>query len=170
MSRNSKIEKRPPVRPDALHMVGITLLKASHDLALMRTFSQPPALTLRIGYTMEMLLTDEEERFIRVGLQSEIMLPENKQLGQWLYEFVFKVDDLDNHIIANTKDEQPQISPQLATTLVSIAFSTMRGLFWHETLHLLGDPLILPVIDPVDFVKTGKIEETADLQDPQTAN
>ncbi len=168
MSDLSKQHKAKPVRPEALHMIHLRLVKARYELESLHELVEAPSISLSFGYKLEMRASDEE-RFLCVLLKCEIRLPDDKELGKWYYEFIFLVEDLDDHLIRTSEHEEPQIAFQLATTLVSISFSTLRGLFWHETLHAMGEPLILPVIDPVDFVKTGKLESETSLIAPPIA-
>lgn len=72
--------------------------------------------------------------------------------GSYTHEFVFRVDNLEE-LTRNGKDENGDESIQfeegLVATLLSIAYSTIRGIIFTRTQGTSLGTVILPVINPL---------------------
>lgn len=70
--------------------------------------------------------------------------------GSYTHEIVFKVENLIDFLDKNETDEKPKynIDAGLGSTLVSIAYSTVRGIIFTRTQGTSLGSVILPVIDP----------------------
>lgn len=71
--------------------------------------------------------------------------------GNFGIEFHFRVDNLEAFL--ENKEGENKIQGLLGTTLISIAFSTARGIIFEKTLNTPLNGIILPVIDPAAMIK-----------------
>jgi hypothetical protein len=72
--------------------------------------------------------------------------------AEYVYHFYFKVDNLSLFV-----SEKGAVSGVLATTLVSMSYSTLRGIVLERTTGTPLGGVILPVINPASFVKENLI-------------
>jgi hypothetical protein len=79
--------------------------------------------------------------------------------GSYTHEVVFSVDDLVDHF---TKDGDNDfvISGAMGSTLLSIAFSTIRGIIFTRTQGTSLGTIILPVVNVATFVTNFKLPES----------
>lgn len=77
--------------------------------------------------------------------------------GDFGLEYHFHVDNLE----AFTEEVEgiKKVSSSLGTTLISIAYSTARGIVIERTQGTFLNGIILPVIDPKEVLREGKEEE-----------
>ena len=70
--------------------------------------------------------------------------------GSYTHEIIFRVDNLDDFV--ETTDDNGTLSyktdAMMATTLLSIAYSTIRGIIFTRTQGTSLGTVILPVVDP----------------------
>ena len=67
--------------------------------------------------------------------------------GSYTHEIIFIVDNLKDFLILNETDEY-KIDGSLGSTIVSIAYSTIRGIIFTRTQGTSLGSVILPVINP----------------------
>ena len=75
---------------------------------------------------------------------------QNKPLGlkvDYGIEYHFKVDNFQD-MLHQTPDGDIEIDQELGVTLLSIAYSTSRGIILERTQGTFFEGVILPVIDP----------------------
>ena len=63
-------------------------------------------------------------------------------------EFIFKVENMEELVEFNDDEKKAIISFELGINLVSIAYSTMRGVIHTRTQGTVLEGIIIPVIDP----------------------
>lgn len=70
--------------------------------------------------------------------------------GSYTHEIVFKIENLADFLDKVETEDKPQynIDGGLGSTLVSIAYSTVRGIIFTRTQGTSLGSVILPVIDP----------------------
>lgn len=78
--------------------------------------------------------------------------------AKYEYQFFFGIENMDD-FISNDK----VIHPQLVTTLLSIAYSTLRGIILERTSSTFLGAVILPVVSPLKLLKdenesSGKVQ------------
>jgi hypothetical protein len=102
---------------------------------------------------------DFESKTIRIRL--EIMLDglndKEEMIGihaEYGIEFHFYVDNLDEFVQDN--EGKKVVDSILGTTLLSIAFSTSRGIILERTQGTYFEGVILPVIDPRELLVNSK--------------
>lgn len=79
--------------------------------------------------------------------------------GSYTHEIIFRVDNL-NDFIGKEGENEGRIDIGLGSTLVSIAYSTVRGIIYTRTQGTSLGTVILPVINPLDLM----IENNKDLE------
>lgn len=72
--------------------------------------------------------------------------------AEYVYQFYFKVENLSQFV-----SEKGAVSGALTTTLVSMSYSTLRGIVLERTTGTPLGGVILPVINPASFVKENVI-------------
>ena len=109
-------------------------------------FSQNSAFNFdlkNIRVRLEILLDgiDDQEKFI--GIQGDFGL-----------EFHFHVENLEAFI--EERNGKKKVSSVLGNTLISIAYSTARGIVIERTQGTFLNGIILPIIDPKELLKDAK--------------
>jgi len=94
-----------------------------------------------IRLRLEVLVDGINEKEEPIGIQ-----------GSFGIEFHFHVDNLEEFL--ENKEGENKIQGLLGITLISIAFSTSRGIILEKTLNTPLNGIILPVIDPAAMIKT----------------
>lgn len=81
--------------------------------------------------------------------------------GSYTHEFIFKIENLDE-LSQISKDENGkeliQFEQGLVATILSIAYSTIRGIIFTRTQGTSLGTVILPVINPLLLIENGKVE------------
>lgn len=94
----------------------------------------------------------EEVYSIRFNiLVNEVYMPDDSKKKAIIGDFEIRVDFKVNELISHLSLEQGKIksiSPKLAITLISIGYSTIRGIVLEKTRGMLGNGLILPIVEP----------------------
>ena len=68
----------------------------------------------------------------------------------------FKIDNLEDHIL--DKEGKPIFDLNLGVTLISICYSTVRGIIYARTLGTIFEFAKLPIVNPVDLIKKENIQ------------
>ena len=127
-------------------------------------FKAKDELTLNLGKQILLHRQDEEDR-VAVSVNLEIT-PKEVIKGQLplplckcslLFGFTFP--DLPNFIVKD-ENQQEGLDPNLHLTLVSLAFSTARGMLIQLTQGTFFDRAILPVFAPIDLVMPSQTSQT----------
>jgi hypothetical protein len=82
-----------------------------------------------------------------IAIKNSIELDLTAEIG---IEFHFIVDNFEDFVLKG--EDQPLISMDLGATLISIAFSTSRGIIVEKTQNTYFRGIILPVVDPIAFL------------------
>jgi len=98
---------------------------------------------------------DFEAKAIRIRLETILdgMNDKDEKLGvhaEYGIEFHFHVDNLEDFVEENENGKQ--VDSVLGTTILSIAFSTSRGIIIERTQGTYLEGIILPVIDPKELL------------------
>lgn len=70
--------------------------------------------------------------------------------GIFLMRYQFQVDNLED--LTTTQDDMIKVDRLLGITLLSIAYSTTRGLIFDRTQGTFLKSLVLPIIDPASIL------------------
>ncbi len=66
------------------------------------------------------------------------------------YEFYFKVDNMHDLL-----SEEKVVHPEIITSVLSLAYSTLRGIILERTCGTLLGSVILPIVNPLQLLKYG---------------
>lgn len=155
----------PQVDPDKIQIIGIKLLSSKYETS--QEFlknPQPPAMTnVQIGHSPGVDLPNNvyvlKLEFILTGLndtEEEIGLT-----ASYSIHFAFKVENLNE--LVTQKDQEANIHKGLATTIISIAFSTARGIILERTQGTFFNGSILPIIRPTELIDHPDISDTGQI-------
>jgi hypothetical protein len=136
------------VEADKIEILGIRTLKGSID-------AQTDAATDKIaGYKHNYEVTaglNIEEKIVGYLLGVQISAVDKEDIplnieGSYTHEIIFRVGNLDELVDITEGDHI--IDAGLGSTLISIAYSTIRGIIFSRTQGTSLGLVILPVIDP----------------------
>lgn len=87
--------------------------------------------------------------------------------GSYTHEMIFKVENLNDFL--KEKEGEKLLSPILGSTLVGIAYSTIRGIIYTRTQGTSLGTVMLPVVPPLRLMGLEKlIEEQKDSEANET--
>ena len=138
--------------PTKIHLTQIKWIKKNTVLAK-KTNSATPSYDIKVAHNM-MHNIDKEVVKIKLFLDVNAVV-DNKVLnqgGNYELDFLFKIDDLKDHY--QITNEKPLFSGLFVCTLLSISYSTLRGMLltlWKDTPM---NAVIIPVIDVTDLLKS----------------
>lgn len=144
--------------PEKITILQVKLYRTNLDLT--DFFLSNPAhvenFRVNFGHDTEF---DFESKSIRIRL--EIMLEgldEKEELigikAEYGIEFVFHVENLEEFI--SETDSMKAVDSILGITLLSMAYSTSRGIVLQRTQGTYFDGIILPVVDPKELLQKSK--------------
>jgi hypothetical protein len=96
---------------------------------------------------------------IRLNIKLNALDDNDQDLGlkaQYLIQFGYTIVNLKE--LVQTDAEELNIDPQLHTTIISISYSTARGIILERTQGSYFNGVLLPILNPSDIIKS-KIEE-----------
>lgn len=146
----------PKINPDKIHLTTVQMFQGG--LTTTPEFRQSVhsgefLVDIQVGYTPFLNLTENG-----IAIQLELHLNGirkdngNKEpvgiRAEYVYLFYYKVDNLSQFISAENA-----VSGDLTTTLVSMSYSTLRGIVLERTTGTPLGGVILPVINPALFAK-----------------
>lgn len=111
----------------------------------------------QIGCTSETAV-NIDEKLIRVLFKIDIFIldEKGKKTGtdaSYTNEFIFQVDNLDE-LTKLLENGIVEIDVELSKTLLSLAFSTSRGMIFSRTQGTILNGIILPVVNPNDLLNS----------------
>lgn len=77
---------------------------------------------------------------------------EGQKIADYLYDFIFHVENLDEYV--REKNDKPLFSGTLISTLLTIAYSTLRGVFYTKLADTPLKDFILPVVNPNELLRS----------------
>lgn len=83
--------------------------------------------------------------------------------GKYEVDYVFRIEDLAKHVDIAQEGKKIILHPDLSVMLISIVYSTTRGIILTRTQGTILEGLILPVADPNELIKRQLVAENADL-------
>ena len=145
-------EKRPEVVPEQIHLTSINIIKARLETSdgFLENPVKADAFVFGLAHEMAHNTADNRSRcriYFTLKAQDESQTPIGLEL-EYGMEFHFVVDNLSDFIL--TKEGNPaQMDVAIAVTLLSMAYSTARGIVYERTRGTFLDGALLPVIDPL---------------------
>ncbi|RBQ11416.1 hypothetical protein DRW42_02835 [Pedobacter miscanthi] len=142
------------INPDRIKMISIRTLKGNINSDEADADLDPK--NYEIECTPE-IATNLKELLVRIIFKIDIHIlnKEGKKSGtsgSYTNEFIFEIEGIEDFIKSRNSGEV-DIHPELGTALLSLAFSTSRGMIYTRTQGTILDGIILPVIDASDLQK-----------------
>jgi len=141
------------INPESISIFQINVFKSivSPSEAFIDNPQKPS--NFRVGYSHNFAFNFELKN---VRMRLEVLLDgineKEEVIGiQGNFGIQFHVDNLEDFL--ENKEGENKILGILGTTLLSIAFSTSRGIILEKTLNTPLNGIILPVIDPAAMIK-----------------
>lgn len=141
--------------PDKISIFYIKVYKSNHSSSeeYLENPVKPANIKVQLNQNSAFNL---EEKNIRIRL--EIILSgvdeQDKEIGlsgEYGIEFQLHIENLEDYI---TKEgEEIRIDNQLGVTVLSIVYSTARGILIERTQLTLLNGVILPILDPKDLIR-----------------
>lgn len=115
----------------------------------------------------------KESKLLGLKLQVDIIAQNeaNEDLpakGSYTHEMVFLIENLDDFI--DTEKGVDLIDPSLGSTLVSIIYSTVRGIIYSRTQGTSLDAVVLPVVAPLKLMGIEKDMQLAKIANSVKGN
>lgn len=156
--------KNGVVNPSLISFVSIRTLSGNIDIGDIDVKVIPKPKSYNFAFSLNFGI-QKDKKLVRIILGVTIIsideIKKSKtEVGSYKTEFIFKVDNLLELIKSNDKNKTADIDPALALTLVSIAYSTMRGIVNTRTQGTILNGVILPVIDPGNLINTSTVRES----------
>jgi hypothetical protein len=107
---------------------------------------------LNIGVAHKMMHNLEQKK-VKLNMMIEILcnkMPEDK-MAVFCYDFFYTIDDLESHF--QMVNDKPLFDGVFVSTLISIAYSTTRGMLFNQFTEAPLKNIILPVINVPDLLK-----------------
>lgn len=79
-------------------------------------------------------------------------------IGEFKIQYLFHIENLEE-LMRISVSETPNLSGELAATLMGIAYSTSRGIILTSTENSVLGGILLPVVSPVKILEHKKPEE-----------
>lgn len=151
--------KKNKINPQDIHLLKISVFKSlieRQEAFLDQPFIEPKNYSFSFAQKSNF---NHEEKMVRIQLfillkaQGENATNLGIQ-GEFGIEFNYKIDNLDT-LCTEIENGKFHYNASLGTTLMSIAYSTARGIILQQTqgsiISLSG--VIMPVINPADLLK-----------------
>jgi hypothetical protein len=147
------------INPEHIHLLSIKTIKGNVDMpdgsAVLNASSYQIQNSCRVGFLPEKKVIGliMKVDFLAVNTAGQ---PVDIK-GSYTHEIHFLAEDFNSYITINgTETEQNvKIDDVFLSTLVGIAYSTIRGIIFTRTQGLLNKPVLLPVINPQQFTVAG---------------
>lgn len=143
------------INPESISIIHINVYKSIVSPSDIYVDNPQKPSNFRVGYTYNFAINVKLKN-IRLRLEAMLDGINKKEepigiQGNFGIEFHFRVDNLEAFL--ENKEGENKIQGLLGTTLISIAFSTARGIILEKTLNTPLNGIILPVIDPAAMIK-----------------
>ncbi|MPL55248.1 hypothetical protein SDC9_00718 [bioreactor metagenome] len=91
-----------------------------------------------------------EESNIKIHLNIHLKSKDEKSFADFDLEFFFHIHHLEKYY--HMEDEEPLFAGNLVTTLLSVSYSTSRGIIFEKLKNTLWNENILPIISPIKLL------------------
>jgi len=137
--------EKPPVTAEKIHLVRILPSREYFDYQYALADKE---LRLSVAQSTKHNL---DKKSFKISL-SVLLEYEGQKIADYLYDFIFQVENLEEYI--REKDDKPLFSGTLISTLLTIAYSTLRGILHAKLADTQLKDFILPVINPNELLKS----------------
>lgn len=138
--------------PSKIHLTNIRWEKENTFLSTAK-LDKKPVYDIILSHSMMHNLEKEAVK-IRLFLEVNALIDEIpiKQGGSYEVDFFFKIDDLSDHY--QITGDKPLFSGFFVSTLLSISYSTLRGMLFNTWKDTFLSNVILPVVAISDLLKS----------------
>lgn len=139
------------IDPEKIHLINIKTIKGNIDAA------SDTDVNLISGHEFSFELgtgLNDADNIIGINLIVNIEAKDNADnilpvTGSYTHEIIFIVDNLKDFLVPDESDPKHyKVDGGLGSTIVSIAYSTIRGIIFTRTQGTSLGSVILPVINP----------------------
>ncbi len=145
-------KEEPIIEASKIHILQVKTLRGNIDSPV--EFDPESIKGYKFDFELGTAL-DKENEFIGLSLMTNIQAlgKRDKELevrGSYTHEIIFKVDNLEEFL--KTDEGSVRINAALGSTLVGIAYSTVRGIIYSRTQGTSLGVVMLPVISPLELM------------------
>ena len=136
------------IDPLKIHLTNI--VKVTESVSTDCQNHNPDELNVGASYSMMHNLVEHK---VKLNMIIEILCDKNPddRIAFFSYDFFYTIDDLESHYqIVNNK---PLFDGMFVTTLLGIAYSTIRGILFNQFTEAPLKNILLPVINVPDLLK-----------------
>lgn len=145
---------------DKLHLVDIKIIESS----IVNKLELTDCSQIVLGYNIQIGVensVDPEQKILKesftIVLQAQDKEGKNLDLsGRYNIDLLFKVDNLDDFI--KKENDQFIVDNELGITLISIAYSTCRGIVYAHSSGTALKGIVLPVVKPGNIMQESELK------------
>lgn len=130
--------------PEKIHLINIKWVK-ENTVLLDKKLSQNPTYNFTIAHN---IMHNLEKQLVKIRLFVDMNGIINEkpinQGGNYEVDFFFQIEELQNHY--QTIEEKPVFNGVFVGTLLSISYSTLRGILFTKWKDTVLESVLLPVI------------------------
>ncbi len=143
------------IKPELIHITSITVLKSNIETTESYIDDPVEFKNIKVQCAQDSAFNfDDNAVRVRIDI-SLISVDENDEpIGlnaEYTIEFIFIVENFDEFVI--DMEDHKEVEGILGNTIMSIAYSTARGMVLERTQGTYFNGIILPVIDPKSIIK-----------------
>jgi hypothetical protein len=141
--------------PENIHLLQVHWIKENPIINSVNE-ELSPSYNFQINYSM---MHNLEKEIVKIGIFIDIageITNQNmqEQNGNYEIDFIFKIDQLDSNY--QLIDAKPLFDGMFVGTLLSISYSTTRGMLLTSWRNSIMEKVILPVISVQELLKNKK--------------
>ncbi|MBI1782738.1 MAG: hypothetical protein HYR66_15445 [Sphingobacteriales bacterium] len=144
--------KQVKIEADKIHILNIRTLRGNIDCPIDANIDNVYGHVF--GFDLKTALQSQDNMVgLKLQVDIEAIDEANEKLpitGSYTHEIIFKIDNLDDFIEKENGGEW--IDARLGSTLVTIIYSTVRGIIYSRTQGTSLGIVILPVIAPLKLM------------------
>lgn len=144
------------VDPNKISLVSVKLLKGSIQSDVDIILNKPKSKWHNFVFNL-IVNTNREIKLIRLIIEVNINHADEERrptnpAASFTTEFIYHIDNMEEVVRFDEETKGATLNGELAVTLTSISYSTLRGVVLMRTQGTVLDGVILPIIDPKKLV------------------
>lgn len=141
------------VNADKINLVNVKILKSNIEAGSSFVKDAPCERSLLFAHDSGVNI-DDKNILINLNIKIDFKgtTEEQSAKGEFRIQYLFNVENLDE-LMQISDSEAPNISGELAATLMGIAYSTSRGIILTSTENSVLGGILLPVVSPVKILE-----------------
>lgn len=146
------MENSNQIIPEKIHLIQIKWIK-ENTIVLQDKLSKNPVYNFSIAHNM---MHNLEKEIVKIRLfldmNGAIDDKEISQGGNYEVDFLFQIDDLQNHF--QMIEDKPVFNGFFVATLLGICYSTIRGMLFSTWKDTVLNGVVLPVISVPELLNS----------------